>query len=152
MKNMMQQAMQHDVAWDYEENRRKIHEILDIALDTNSFESRTRERTGTQPTVFIDFSGHVSLISLRVFEDGYSSGGHSTNMETYFDKPISDDFVKRFRELCEKCCSCKKESETIERDLEQAKENAKYAQEVVHNLKKQLRKAVKKEEANENRG
>lgn len=152
MKNVMQQAMQHDVAWDYEENRRKIHEILDIALDTNSFESRRRERTGTQPTVFIDFSGHVSLISLMVYEDGYSSGGHSTNMETHFDKPISDDFVKRFRELCEKCCSGKKESETIERDLEQAKENAKYAQEVVHNLKKQLRKAVKKEEANENRG
>lgn len=141
MNNMMQQ-----------ENRRKIHEIIDIALDTNSFESRTRERTGTQPTVFIDFSGHVSLISLMVYEDGYEPGGHNTKMETYFDKPISDDFVKRFRELCEKCCSVKKESETIERDLEQAKENAKYAQEVVHNLKKQLRKAVKKEEANENRG
>lgn len=45
-------------------NRELMHKILDIVLDTNGFESRAREETETFPTVFLQFSGHVSTLDV----------------------------------------------------------------------------------------
>ena len=53
----MTSMLQHDPAWDHEENIRKIHEILDIVLDTNSLDVRSMDKTGALPTVGFRFSG-----------------------------------------------------------------------------------------------
>ena len=103
MKNMMQQAMQHDVAWDYEENRRKIHEILDIVLDTNTLEGRTTERTGTLPAVCFRFSGISGKVLADIYPDGWCAGAASDYLEFTFntDAEISQQAVDAMQRECE---------------------------------------------------
>ena len=101
MKNMMQQAMQHDVAWDYEENRRKIHEILDIVLDTNTLEGRTIERTGTLPTVCFCFSGISGRIVAELYPNGWSGGKDCEEFDFDADTKISQERIDAMRRECE---------------------------------------------------
>lgn len=101
MKNIMQQAMQHDVAWEYEENRRKIHEILDIVLDTNTLESRTSERTGTLPTVCFRFSGIGGRIVAELYPNGWSGGQDSEDFKFNTDMKISQQAIDAMRRECE---------------------------------------------------
>lgn len=101
MKNMMQQAMQHDVAWDYEENRRKIHEILDIVLDTNTLEGRSTERTGTLPTVCFRFSGLGARVVTELYPDGWSGGQDCKDFYFDTDTKISQERIDAMRRECE---------------------------------------------------
>ena len=101
MKNMMQQAMQHDVAWDYEENRRKIHEILDIVLDTNTLEGRTSDRTGTLPTVCFRFSGIGGRIVAELYTNGWSGGQDCEEFDFDTDMEISQERIDAMRRECE---------------------------------------------------
>lgn len=101
MKNIMQQAMQHDVAWDYEENRRKIHEILDIVLDTNTLERRTSERTGTLPTVCFRFSGLSARAVVELYPDGWYGGQESEDFTFDTDEEISQQAIDAMRRECE---------------------------------------------------
>lgn len=101
MKNVMQQAMQHDVAWEYEENRRKIHEILDIVLDTNTLEGRTSDRTGTLPTVCFSFSGLVASVVAEIYPDGWSVGQDCKEFDFDTDTKISQERIDAMRRECE---------------------------------------------------
>ena len=101
MKNVMQQAMQHDVAWDYEENRRKIHEILDIVLDTNTLEGRTSDRTGTLPTVCFSFSGLIARVVAEIYPDGWSGGQDCKEFDFDTDTKISQERIDAMRRECE---------------------------------------------------
>lgn len=101
MKNIMQQAMQHDVAWDYEENRRKIHEIIDIALDTNTLERRTTDRTGTLPTVCFRFSGLSAKLVVELYPDGWYGGQDSEDFTFNTDTEISQQAIDAMRRECE---------------------------------------------------
>lgn len=103
MKNIMQQAMQHDVAWDYEENRRKIHEILDIVLDTNTLEGRNIEKTGTLPAACFRFSGICGKIVADIYQDGWCAGAASDYLEFTFntDTEISQQAIDAMRRECE---------------------------------------------------
>lgn len=101
MKNVVQQAMQHDVAWDYEENRRKIHEILDIVLDTNTLEGRTSDRTGTLPTVCFRFSGIGGRIVAELYQNGWSGGQDCEEFDFDTDMEISQERIDAMRRECE---------------------------------------------------
>lgn len=101
MKNVVQQAMQHDVAWDYEENRRKIHEILDIVLDTNTLECRTSERTGTLPTVCFRFSGIGARVVAEVYPDGWCVGQNGKDFYFDTDTEISQQTIDALWRECE---------------------------------------------------
>ena len=101
MKNVVQQAMQHDVAWDYEENRRKIHEILDIVLDTNTLEGRTSDRTGTLPTVCFRFSGLGAKLVVELYPDGWYGGQDSEDFTFNTDTEISQQRIDAMRRECE---------------------------------------------------
>lgn len=101
MKNVMQQAMQNDVAWEYEENRRKIHEILDIVLDTNTLEGRTSDRTGTLPTVCFSFSGLVASVVAEIYPDGWSVGQDCKEFDFDTDMEISQERIDAMRRECE---------------------------------------------------
>lgn len=101
MKNMMQQAMQHDVAWDYEENRRKIHEILDIVLDSNTLEGRTTEMTGTLPTVRFIFSGFSGQAIVELYPNGWHGGQDWEEFTFNTDMEISQQAIDAMRRECE---------------------------------------------------
>ena len=101
MKDIMQQAMQHDAKWDYEENRRKVHEILDIVLDTNMLERRTSERTGTLPTVCFRFSGLSARAVVELYPDGWYVGQESEDFAFDTDTEISQERIDAMRRECE---------------------------------------------------
>lgn len=123
MKNEMQQAMQHDMAWDYEENRRKIHEILDIVLDTNTLEGRTTERTGTLPAACFRFSGICGKILAEIYPDGWCAGAASDCMEFTFntDMEISQQEIDAMQRKCEAALVDKNGIEAAQQRIERLK-------------------------------
>lgn len=62
--------------------RKKVHEILEMVLEINTTYPRQREYTGTLPTAFFEFSGHVSRVYVQVIRDGWNDRG-------YLDDPDS---------------------------------------------------------------
>lgn len=90
MKNMMQQ-----------ENRRKIHEILDIVLDTNTLERRTSGETGTLPTTYFSFSGISGCVKAELYPNGWSGGTNSEVFSFYTDEEISQERIDAMRRECE---------------------------------------------------
>lgn len=50
--------------------RRDIHRILDAVLDINGLQGSEEPH----PTVFLDFSGHVGVIEVEFYEDGWRAG------------------------------------------------------------------------------
>lgn len=82
-------------------NRELMHELLDIVLDTNGLNDRKCEETGTLPTVFFEFNGHISMLQIDLHEDGWTyRDHHKTCFEFAVDKPISSLKVKKVREAC----------------------------------------------------
>ncbi len=53
------------------EKMKKVNEIFQLCMEINGFEDRQRSITGSKPTVFFDFSGHVAGLDIRVFETGW---------------------------------------------------------------------------------
>lgn len=121
MKNMMQQAMQHDVAWDYEENRRKIHEILDIVLDTNTLEGRTSDRTGTLPTVRFIFSGLSGQAIVELYPNGWHGGQDWEEFTFNTDMEISQQAIDAMRRECETALGDKNGVEAAQQRIERLK-------------------------------
>ena len=82
-------------------NRELMHELLDIVLDTNGLYERKCRETGTLPTVFFDFSGHIAELTIDLHEDGWESrDNHRTYFDIAVDKPISSSRVKEVRQAC----------------------------------------------------
>lgn len=57
-----------------EKKREQLHKILDLILDINGIEQRRQELTGSKPTTFFEFCGHVNTVDVRVFENGWREG------------------------------------------------------------------------------
>ena len=127
--------------------RQQLHEILDIVLDCNGFESRARHSTGTLPTAFMDFSGHVSSITVRIFTDGWYSGGNERDWTFRTDDVIPQAMIDSMRSHAEYSLTNKRESEVLSRDIEAQEQTIKYEQGKLASLKKSYKKAVKKEGA-----
>lgn len=142
MKDIMQQAMQHDVAWDYEENRRKIHEILDIVLDTNTLESRTSERTGTLPTMCFRFSGICARVTAEIYPDGWSGGAASDCMEFTFntDTEISQQAIDAMQRECEAALEGKSGVEAAQRRIQRLDREIQERQEEMDQLGTYIKK------------
>lgn len=121
MKNEMQQAMQHDMAWDYEENRRKIHEILDIVLDTNTLEGRTTERTGTLPTVRFIFSGLSGQAIVELYPNGWHGGQDWEEFTFNTDMEISQQEIDAMQRKCEAALVDKNGIEAAQQRIERLK-------------------------------
>ncbi|MGN8818586.1 hypothetical protein ACTNEN_09730 [Oribacterium sp. HCP28S3_H8] len=133
------------------ENRKKLHEILDIVLDTNSLYSRQRAETGTLPTVFMYFSGHVSQINIDVYPDGWGTDSTGVGSDfkksfsVYVDEPIKEDFISSLKSYCQHTLNEKKESEVLQRDIIEQEETIKTEKEKLTSMKRKLRKALKRE-------
>lgn len=134
MKNIMQQAMQRDMAWDYEENRRKIHEILDIVLDTNTLERRTSERTGTLPTACFRFSGLSARAVVELYPDGWYGGQDSEDFEFDTDTEISQQAIDAMRRECEAALEGKAGVEAAQQRIERLKREIRERQQEMDRL------------------
>lgn len=124
-----------------------VKTLLALALETNGYEKRQRDYTGTLPTVFFDYSGHVNSLSLRIHKDGWESG-HNDDREWWItlDEPIPDKTMESILEYCASCLEDKKESEIVLRDISrleakisQEKENLKFLRKKYRQLEKEGR-------------
>lgn len=132
----------------YEERiSQQLHEIFDICLNCNGFESRAAGETGALPTVFFDFSGHVSRLDVRIYPDGWSSGGHCKYFQFCTDQDIRVEEIEALRAYAQHALTEKKESEVIERSILAKKEEIKNQKESLKALRKSLKKAEAKEKA-----
>lgn len=53
--------------------RKKIHGLLDDVLDINGIGERAQCITGSLPTAFFSFSGHIGSLDVEVFDNGWFS-------------------------------------------------------------------------------
>lgn len=49
----------------------KVNEILQLCFEINGLEQRQREYTGEKATVFFEFSGHIAMLTVNVYENGW---------------------------------------------------------------------------------
>ena len=67
--------------------KNKVLEIMALAVEFNNTATKT-ELTGDKPTFFVYFSGHVCLLHVHVYPEGWSEDkiGKVKCLETYLDK------------------------------------------------------------------
>ena len=84
------------------EKREKLHQILDLVIDINGFDSRQVRLTGDKPTAFFWFSGHVSSLEVFLYTRGYKRNSkHDVRMEDYIDRenPMLDEIIQKLEEI-----------------------------------------------------
>ena len=66
-----------------EQIKEKVMKIIDLCFEINGGPEtiRARETTGSLPTAFFDYSGHVANLYVKVFPNGWSSYGTSIRTE-----------------------------------------------------------------------
>jgi len=128
-----------------EKQREQLHKLLDIVIDGNGFERRDREYTGTLPSLFFYFCGHVNCLEIRLFPDGWKSGAYREEYDFKLENDISDKAVEAIRATVSKALETKNLSDILRRDVEKKEKELADMKKELADMKKELRKAEKKE-------
>lgn len=128
-----------------ESNRKKLHELLDLAIDTNGLEARKKALTGTLPTVFLFFSGHTADMCFEIHTDGWASGSdYDYQKDFFFDREISESAIEDVKSQCMKALEHEDETAVLRRDIEREETKLKAQKELIAEMKKTLRKKERK--------
>lgn len=118
--------------------------VLALVLATNGYEERQRIYTGTLPTVFFDYSGHVNTLFIRIHKDGWKScENYDRAWDIKLNKPIPEETLASIAEYCASCLEEKKESEIVLRDISRLEEKIHEEKENLKYLRKKYRKLEK---------
>ncbi|MDO5418301.1 MAG: hypothetical protein Q4F29_13975 [Lachnospiraceae bacterium] len=64
------------------QKRKDIHKILDLVLDINGMQASQQKVTGNHPTAFLDFAGHIGILTIDVRKNGWCPGqGYGERVE-----------------------------------------------------------------------
>lgn len=130
--------------------RKQLHELLDIVLDGNGIESRKRDNTGTLPTLFFEYSGHVNMIRIDLHSDGWQSGStYDAQFEHYLTNPLKPEEIDGFRAKVQAALTEKKETDVLRRDIARQEEKVKGEKDRLAEMKKTLKRKEKKEKTAE---
>ena len=131
---------------DETENRRKLHELFDIVLLCNGYEARERDKTGTAPTMFFNFSGHVGSVSVRLFNNGWNSDTPCDfDWWIPLNEPISNNVVEAIRIAADNALhNSPSEQEQLEVDIIKAEEELKRRKAEITAMKRNLKAMQKK--------
>ena len=133
-----------------EKIREQMHELLDIALDTNGFEERCRETAGPLPTIFFEYSGHVNRLDVDIVPNGWlmDVGPQRVNLFSRQLKPedFSDNAIEAVKRACRKALAPKSRTEVLRDDIERHTERLAKEEETIEDLKKQLQRLESGEE------
>lgn len=125
-----------------------LHELLDMAINTNGFEARKREETGNLPTVFFVICGHTASATFSIHKDGWIAGDEAdyrTNI--YFDEEISKDKVEEVRSECMSALSDKDKNAVLRRDIERKEAQLKALRADINEMRKYLERRENHHEA-----
>lgn len=71
--------------------------IMDLALQLNE-SSTLKARTGTKPTVFVDFSGHVCKMGVRIYANGWDCESYDdAQFNIYMDTDTEENLAKAIK-------------------------------------------------------
>ena len=130
--------------------RKQLHELLDIVLDGNGIESRKRDNTGTLPTLFFEYSGHVNMVRIDLHSDGWQSGStYDAQFERYLTNPFKQEEIDGFRAKVQAALTEKKETEVLRRDIARQEEKVRGEKERLAEMKKTLKRKERKEKTAE---
>ena len=75
-----------------EQIKEKVMKVIDLCFEINGGPEvkRNREITGSLPTAFFDYSGHVANFYVKVFPNGWSSYGTSIRTEVNLSDTRAD--------------------------------------------------------------
>lgn len=85
--------------------KKQFKYICGLAMSVNGPEKRQAGYTGSLPTVFISFSGHVATLTFQIHESGWKSGDRETLKEfslktdSNFDQAKYNEAVAYFKQL-----------------------------------------------------
>ncbi len=120
---------------------KSVTTLFALVLETNGYEVRQRKYTGTFPTVFFDYSGHVNTLFLRIHKDGWKSGeNYDGAWDINLNKPIPGETLDSIAEYCASCLEEKKESEIVARDITKLQIKITEEKETLKRLRKKYRK------------
>ena len=133
-----------------EKIREQMHELLDIALDTNGFEERCRETTGLLPTIFFEYSGHVNRLDVDIVPNGWlmDVGPQRVNLFSRQLKPedFSDNAIEAVKRACREALAPKSRTEVLRDDIERHTERLAKEEKTIEDLKEQLQRLEDGEE------
>ena len=70
------------------EKKDKLHKILDLILDINTYEGKSDD---SLPKAFFNFSGHCNLIDVSIFMEGWKNGKEPLiRDDCYIDRDEND--------------------------------------------------------------
>ena len=128
-----------------EKLRNQLHEILDMVIQTNGLNQRRRTKTGTLPTVFLNYSGHVNRLSIDLHADDWvTSQGPTKSWDLSFDEPISDNVIATIRREMDAALSDKKESDVLRRDIDTYEKELIQKKKHLSEMRKELKKMERK--------
>lgn len=131
-----------------EEIRAQVHRIVDIVLDGNGFESRRREETGSLPTLFMNYSGHVNTIYVDLHSDGWEAyQERDRQWEFRLDRPITIEEIESMADAIRVAYEAKTETELLRRDILRQEGKLKDEKDKLALLKKTLKRKERKEKA-----
>lgn len=124
--------------------KEKIHELLDIVLEGNGITERQRDKTGTLPTLFFRYSGHINKIEIDLHSDGWTAGAWADrNWNINADDPISESSIESLREAVKEALANGSEVDVLRRDIERAEDELTRKKEAISAMKKKLKKMEK---------
>ena len=114
--------------------------VLALVLATNGYEERQRKYTGTLPTVFFNYSGHVNTLFIRIHKDGWKAGeNYDRAWDIKLNKPIPGETLDSIAKYCASCLEEKKESEIVMRDISRLERKILEEKENLKRLRKEYR-------------
>ena len=128
--------------------RAQLHEVLDIVLDGNGFERRSRRDTGTLPTLFFRYSGHVADLDVDLHVDGWEPGsGYDREWSFSAKTDNSEEYINSLRAAVRAALTEKTETEVLRRDVLRQEGKIKDEKEKLSEMKRTLRCKERKEKA-----
>lgn len=78
--------------------QKKIITIMELAVKLNSTPT-SKEETGSKPTVFVSYSGHVTALNVVVYEEGWSEDENENNKQVWWILLSHEDEAEVERQL-----------------------------------------------------
>ncbi len=126
--------------------REQVHRLLDIALDTNGLEMRSRDRTGMQPTVFFEYMGHINKFRISICPNGWVSMQPSTTLlECNLDRPLQESLILEVENECKLALEDKTTVDALAKEIMDATVELNRKAEELAQLKNRLEELRKKE-------
>lgn len=87
----------------------KVSKIMELAILFNPFPTN-KEDTGNKPTVFVQFSGHISILNVFIYGNGWDANDEYNSYQMYrirFDDKNKaevklDEIINELEQLIEK--------------------------------------------------